>query len=489
MVHRMKAAEEDLANSHLRGDPSAALWRGVVAVDQGDWERASDLFRQSGEQIFAYAPHWAATFAAASAEAALNVNDYDLARRRAEQAIQQGGKGEAAERGRMVLANLVAIVEGPAAAYDKFAAMAKDAIEPLAVKAELRRLELGVQAGKMSSSDAAVQLESLRYRWRGDGLEMQTVGILADQYMRVGRFREALLLTKYTAQRNASAPGARELRIRLSDYFRKLYLEGQVDRLDPIQALALFYEFKDLTPLGADGDQMIRKLAQRLVAFDLVEPAAELLQYQIDNRIRGVGKAAIAVDLATIYLRDRRPERALQAISGSREPQLPKELVLQRRLIEAAAYRDLGRFDHTIELVESLEGLEAKSLLADAYWRDRKWAEAAKVYAAMMQATDEKTFRRNDIALKAAIAARIVPDQQLLLDLRRKWLTLFENDPNKASFDLITAPTDASGAAASEAVRRLADAPRVDAFEAAMKKRFEGGGASPSGAASSGKSK
>jgi hypothetical protein len=205
----------------------------------------------------------------------------------------------------------------------------------------------------------------------------------------------------------------------------------------------------------------------------------------------------VAVDLAIIYLRDRRPDKALQAIASSREPQLPKELVLQRRLLEAAAYRDLGRFDHTVELVEGLDGMEAKSLLADAYWRDRKWTEAARAYANMMAMTDDKTPRRNDIALKAAIAARMAPDQLMLLDLRRKWLTLFQNDPNKASFDLITAPTDASGAAVSEAARRLADAPRVDAFEAAMKKRFEGvaappvksSQAAPAGAAVSGKSK
>jgi hypothetical protein len=145
----------------------------------------------------------------------------------------------------------------------------------------------------MSANEATTELEILRYRWRGDEVEMATVGILADQYMRVGRFRDALLLAQSTALRDASAPGARDLRIKLSDYFRRLFLAGEADRLDPIQAVALFYEFDDtLMPIGPDGDQMVRKLAQRLVAFDLLEPASVLLQYQVDNRIRGVGKAA-----------------------------------------------------------------------------------------------------------------------------------------------------------------------------------------------------
>jgi hypothetical protein len=49
----------------------------------------------------------------------------------------------------------------------------------------------------------------------------------------------------------------------------------------------------------------------------------------------------------------------------------------------------------------------------------------------------------------------------------------WNGNANKASFDLITSQTDVSGAALSEAVRRLADAPKVDAFAAAMKQRFE----------------
>jgi hypothetical protein len=342
------------------------------------------------------------------------------------------------------------------------------------VRAELKRLEAGIASGKMMANDAAGELESLRFRWRGDDVEMATVGILADQYMRVGRFRDALLLTQSTALRDVDAPGARELRLKLSDYFRRLFLNGEADRLDPIQALALFYEFADdLTPIGNDGDQMIRKLAQRLVAFDLLEPASQLLQYQVDNRIRGIGKSAIAVDLATIYLWDKRPEKALAAINTTRQPSLPKELALERRLLEAAAYRDLGRFDHVVELVEGLDGAEAKSLLADSYWRDRRYLEAARAFIAMLPPASAAQAKDADILFKAAIAARMAKDMPMLADLRR-YSAAFEGSPNKASFDLITSQVNASGAAAlSEAVRRLSDAPRIDAFSEAMKRRFE----------------
>jgi len=472
LSHRLAEAETDLSKGPLRGQPSASLWRAAVASERGDWEQAVELFRDGGDQVYAYTPQRAAAFAASWAEAAVNTNDYDVARRQAGQAVANGDR-EVKERGQIVLAQLTSVIDGPGAAYDEFARLAKQALEPNAVRAELKRLELGVSSGRMTANDAAGELDALRYRWRGDGVEMATVGILADQYMRVGRFREALMLAQSTALRDVHAPGSRELRIRLSDYFRRLFLNGEADRLDPIQALALFYEFADdLIPIGADGDMMTRKLAQRLVAFDLLEPAAQLLQHQVDNRMRGIGKAAVAIDLASIYLWDKRPDRALAAINSTRQPGVPKDLALERRLLEAAAYRDLGRYDHVIELVEPLEGAEAKSLMADAYWRDRQWPDAARVFMTMLPKPAEAQAKHADIALKAAIAARMARDPALITQLRA-YAPAFAGNPNKASFDLITAQTDISGAALSEAVKRLADAPTVDAFAAAMKKRFE----------------
>jgi len=472
MVGRLKEAEQDLSRGVLRGDQSAALWRGMIAAGRGEWERAMELFRESDRQLQLYPSSRAADFAVVWAEAALHINDFDAARRQANLAIS-GGDPETKERGQLALANLRAIVDGPAAAYSEFERLAQSASEPVAVRAELRRLELGVPAGKMTAAEAAQELESLRFRWRGDDVEMATVGILADQYMRVGRFRDALLLAQSTALRDADAPGSRELRIKLSEYFRRLFLDGEADRLDPIQAVALFYEFDDtLMPIGPDGDQMVRKLAQRLVAFDLLEPASALLQYQVDNRIRGVGKSVVAVDLATIYLWDKRPDKALAAINSTRQPQLPKELALERRLLEAAASRDLGRYDHVIELVEPLEGIEAKSLLADAYWRDRKWPEAAAAMVSMLPPLAQAQKSNADLVFKAGIAARMAKDPALIAQVRG-YSKVMEGNANKASFDLIVAQTDVSGASVSEAVRRLADAPRVDAFAAAMKQRFE----------------
>src|SRR6202044_2188695 len=97
-----------------------------------------------------------------------------------------------------------------------------------------------------------------------------------------------------------------------------LFLAGKGASLSAIDALALFYDFRELTPIGRRGDEMIRRLADRLVAVDLLDQAADLLQYQVDNRLEGAAKAQVATRLAVVYLMDHKADRALAALRSTR---------------------------------------------------------------------------------------------------------------------------------------------------------------------------
>jgi hypothetical protein len=59
--------------------------------------------------------------------------------------------------------------------------------------------------------------------------------------------------------------------------FVNLFLKGGADKMKPVDALALFYDNLDLTPIGRMADEMIRRMSDRLVAVDLLGPAANLL--------------------------------------------------------------------------------------------------------------------------------------------------------------------------------------------------------------------
>ena len=71
---------------------------------------------------------------------------------------------------------------------------------------------------------------------------------------------------------------------------------------------------------------MIRRLADRLVSVDLLDQAAELLQYQVDNRLQGAARAQVATRLAVIYLMNRKPDKAQAVLRATRTADLSNEL-------------------------------------------------------------------------------------------------------------------------------------------------------------------
>ena len=121
--------------------------------------------------------------------------------------------------------------------------------------------------------------------------------------------------------------------------------------MPPIDALGVFYEYRELTPIGRRGDEMIRRLADRLVGVDLLDQAAELLQYQIEKRLEGAARAQVAARLAMVYLTNRKPDRAIAALRSTRINDLSGELRQQRLLLEARAQSDVGRHDLALDII------------------------------------------------------------------------------------------------------------------------------------------
>ncbi len=161
--------------------------------------------------------------------------------------------------------------------------------------------------------------------------------------------------------------------------FGELFLNGVADSIGPVEALGIYYDFQHLTPPGARGDEMIRNLARRLVRMDLLPQAAELLQYQLDNRLRGVARTQIAADLAVIYLANRQPQDALRVLHATGLPDIPGSLARQRRILEARAMIDGGRDQLALDLIRDMTGRDAALLRIDAHWKARRYIQAGEM--------------------------------------------------------------------------------------------------------------
>ncbi len=476
MAGRYKDAQADFSSPTLTDDPASALWRGYVAAKLGDFPGAREQFSRGHAALPLVGPVWRARFARLDAEAALATGDLGTARN---ELILASG-----EHLDLIDTQAVQLTQGklseadnhPDQALGLYDQVAKSAYGALAAPAILRATQLRLAKGLIQPAIAVTALDSLRYRWRGDATELETVRALGHIYLAQGRWREALEALRSAGQRSPDQPASVAVADDLASAFRALFLDGQADGMQPIQALALFYDFRDLTPIGADGDFMVRKLVKRLVSVDLLGQASDLLKYQVENRLDGVPKAAVSTDLAVIDLMDKRPEDALNALNNSRTTLLPNALNAQRRLVEARALTGLGRYDHALEILLTDKSADASDIRAEAEWKQHAWPAAAQLLEAQLgdrwKAPQPLSGEEQGRLMRASIAYSLAGDDGALGRLRTRYASLAEVSSTPDALRVALAGVSDGALTAQGFARAASDAAAFSGWVAAMKKRF-----------------
>jgi tetratricopeptide (TPR) repeat protein len=284
----------------------------------------------------------------------------------------------------LLQARLVEAQGYPKRALVFYDTVARSPLDQIAAPAIMRATQIRLALGQLSPAQAVDIYDGLRFRWRGDATELQVIRTLGQLYLSQGHYREALEAMRSANAANDNSPDAIAVQNDMHGAFRALFLDGRADGMEPVQALALFSDFQQLTPIGADGDLMVRKMVQRLVDVDLLDQAAALLKYQVENRLDGVPKAQVSGDLATIYLMNRQAEAALDVLNASRSTVLPTALANQRRMVEAQAWLALNQNDHALELLGKDTGPDADDIRAEVAWREHQWPQAGALMEKML---------------------------------------------------------------------------------------------------------
>ncbi len=476
MSGRWAEAEADFSSPVLSDDPSSALWRGYVAYKQGQWVDARNKFAAGAQAMNLFPNVWQARFLGAQAESAVATGDGIGAERLVNQALKLP-KVPIVDQLilRLTLAKAFELQGRKDKALKMFQAIGKAPIDRIATPAILHATRIKLEKNQISPAEAAKTLDQLRFRWRGDGVELDVVRALGKLYIDQGRYREALEVLRSANKVLPDLPQAVALQNDLYGAFRTLFLDGLADGMQPIQAVGLFYDYQDLTPIGNDGDQMVRNLVRRLVDVDLLDEAAKLLKYQVDNRLNGVPKAQVATDLAWIYLMDRKPEDALAAINNTRTTILPPALNSERRLATARALMTLGRYDDALEVIEGDKGKDAQDIRGDIAWKQRNWPLAGKLYEAALgdRFKNPAGLSPSDEAklMRAAVAFSLSDDDASLGRLRTRYTNLIGTARNPEGLRVALAGVDSVGSSADFG-RVTAENEVFNGWVAKMKDRF-----------------
>ena len=485
MMGRYEAAEAALSHPELLDDPAAQPWRGLVAARREQWPEARRRFEEGRESVFFFDADWRARIRAWHAVAALETNDIGAVQPLVDQARADSDDPQAQAVAAFASAGLAAAEGAVERAVAEYTALSRHAWEPIQARALLARTRLEVEEGLIEPDEAVDGLEALRYRWRGDTVEVQAAAMLGRVYADAGRFSEALSTMAAARARFPDSPVARRLSLEMETLFRDLFLHGRADRMDPLDALALWYEYyENVAVMGPDGLRMARRIAERLVEIDLLEPAGELLSHQVFERnitMTNLSRAQIAADLARVRLMDDRPEDALQAIESTRVARLPDDLVRDRRLLQARALSDLGRTDHALELVANDEGPDVERLRAEIAWEARNWADAGRRAEALLgdrwRDSAPLSAREAHDVLRAAIAYALAGERAGLERVEARYGRAMAGTGHAAAFSQVAGRDAAPGdARLSALVSELGAFEDTDALMAGFRQEPAGSG-------------
>ena len=476
MMNRPDDALRDLANPVVGDQHDAPLWRALAYARQGKWAQARQDFKSVEASIATLPIELQRIALMEEMRAAIEVGDFGGAADDLNDLETIGVPREVRPAVSVLVGRLAEGTGHRDDALNAYRAAAESVDRPAAAQGRLRETLLRYVLGDLKREEVVSELETLTTIWRGDDTEVEALQVLARIYTEEGRYRDSFYVMRSAIAAHPTSDLTRRIEEEAAATFETLFLGGKGDALPAVDALALFYDFHELVPIGRRGDEMIRRLADRLVSVDLLDQAAELLQYQVDHRLQGAARAQVATRLAVIYLINHKPDRALATLRATRTADVATEMRQQRLLLEARALSDLRRHDVALEVIANIEGREAIRLRSDILWAARRWRQSAEqielYYGDRYKEWQPLNADERTDILRAAIGYALDEDTLGLGRFREKYAAKMAQTPDAHAFEIATMPLGTGGTEFRDIAHAAASVDTLEGFLRDMLARY-----------------
>jgi hypothetical protein len=277
-----------------------------------------------------------------------------------------------------------------------------DPLDPMnRSKATYEKVKLVVDSNKMSKKDAIEQLNKVTFAWRGDAVEANILELLGQYNIDEGNYAQGLRLWRTIVSSAVDNGRAVMVASNMSKVFSQIIVDPKFSDMD---AAALYYEFRELTPIGKIGDDIISNVEDRLIRLDLLIQASALIRYKLENRLIGVEKEPYINKLAKVYLNAGKPEDALDVLDSSVNlDMLTMELLSERIYIKVKSLIVLKKYDDALEYLNDKEGILIDALKAEIYWESKNWEGLKSILRPIV-----RNYNKNNNPLSAHEAEKIL---------------------------------------------------------------------------------
>ena len=422
---RFDDALAELSASTLAGNAEACLWR-MRALSLGGFAE------QALEQMRCAAPALAGArrkaFALAAARAGIEGGRPADALRWL-RGVPDRDPAANLYRGRAELA-----LGQPDQARLRFARVEHSGNMALRMDARLSQIEAELANRSLAADAALKRLAALRYAWRGDAIEERALRLSYRLNAERGDIRGSLaagatLFRFFDAGRQGAdfLPGLQAKLTQALDPARKLPLA---------QAAGLYWDYRDLSPGGAEGDLLVNRLAERLQAAGIYARAADLLEYQLFNRAGDLARGPLSARVASLHVLAGRPDRALDLLKRSADPAYPDAMIHARKRVEAVALTQVGRVSEAFVVLQEVPG--AAALRAEILWKRHDWQGLVAETAAVLPRPGALSEVDQAVVLRHAISLAMLGREDGLAALRSRYQASFRGLRTAPVLDMLT---------------------------------------------------
>ncbi len=268
---------------------------------------------------------------------------------------------------------LILLEEDPLTARDLLTRL-KDDTEDRYNRARATQLltSTDLAAERISNDEAIEALERLSFVWRGDAYEIARLRLLGKLYIDTKQYFRGLIQWRTVASFFSDTKEALFIAGEMKEVFAKLFESGEAFEMDPLDALTLYFEFQELTPVGKRGDAIIQQLVDHFIAADLLPNAIDILRHQLTYRVKDKDRFALALKLAELELENKMPEQVSSALAFLGDD-APEDVVQKARHLRARAFLQLGELRRVFQTLGHDFSDPAQDIRLDVFWQQGNW--------------------------------------------------------------------------------------------------------------------
>lgn len=300
-------------------------------------------------------------------------------------------------------------------------------------RARFQYIVLLLDKKNIDNATAEDELENLLLRWRGDDVEAKILQKLGDLYYEDKNYTRALNIWKNLVGNLSSSGESLFITSKMSNAFVNLFIsEVTSSQISDLQLIALFYQFKELLPIGKMGDTITSYVAQRMINLDLLSRAAMLLTHQVKYRLEGTEKLNAASKLALVYLMNRKPDMAIKTLDETEIPNMDYDLFQSRNQIKAEALMQQQKYDEALFLIRDNFTDSANNIKTTIFMQQNNWRDLKRILLVSFDGREAniKPFSKEEEnnLLKLSFAFYMLEQQNEILNLLNRFDNLLEKD-------------------------------------------------------------